>query len=121
MADNGTYVYFELGHTFEVAEDLTLRPAVGQGFGNSLRTRGYFSGLEKVEGFDHGGVMDTTLRVDLEYALTEYLTIGAYIAYHDYLFDGDMREAAAAYNGQWGGDHDRTWNVVGGLSATVSF
>lgn len=99
MADDGTYVYVELGHTFEVAENLTLRPAVGQGFGNSLRTRGYFSGLEKVEGFDHGGVMDTTLRVDLEYAVTEYLTIGAYIAYHDYLFDGDMREAAAAYNG----------------------
>jgi hypothetical protein len=121
MADDGTYVYFELGHTFEVAEDLTLRPAIGQGFGNSLRTRGYFSELEKVEGFDHGGVMDTTLRVDLEYAVTEYLTLGAYVAYYDYLFDGNMREAAAAYNGEWGADYDRTWNVVGGISVTVSF
>ena len=121
MADDGTYVYFELGHTFEVAEDLTLRPAVGQGFGNSLRTRGYFSELEKVEGFDHGCVMDTTLRVDLEYAVTEYLTLGAYVAYHDYLFDGNMREAAAAYNGEWGAGEDKTWNIVGGLSLTATF
>ena len=121
MADDGTYVNFELGHTFEICDGITLRPAIGQGFGNSLRTKGYFAELEKVEGFDHGGLMDTTLRVDLEYAVTEYLTLGAYVAYHDYLFDGNMREAAAARNGEWGGDHDRTWNVVGGLSVTVSF
>ena len=48
MADNGTYVNFELGHTFEISEDLTLRPAIGQGVGNSLRTKGYFGELEKV-------------------------------------------------------------------------
>ena len=121
MADDGTYVYFELGHTFELAESLTLRPAVGQGLGNSLRTKGYFSELEKVEGFDHGGLMDTTLRVDFEYAITDWLTFGAYVAYYDYWFDGNMRKAAAAYNGEWGAGCDKTWNVVGGLSITATF
>ena len=121
MADDGTYVNFEIGHTFELAEGLTLRPAVGQGFGNSLRTKGYFSELEKVEGFDHGGLMDTTVRLDLEYAITDWLTFGAYIAYYDYLFDGNMREAAAAYNGEWGAGEDKTWNGVGGLSLTATF
>ena len=121
MADDGTYVNFEIGHTFELAEGLTLRPAVGQGFGNSLRTKGYFSDLEKVEGFDHGGLMDTTVRLDLEYAVTDWLTFGAYVAYYDYLFDGNMRKAAAAYNGEWGAGEDKTWNVVGGLSLTATF
>ena len=121
MADDGTYAYFELGHTFELSESVTLRPSVGQGLGNSLRTRGYFSELEKVEGFDHGGMMDTTLRIDLEYALADWLTFGAYVAYHDYLFDGNMREAAAAYNGEWGAGENKTWNVVGGLSITATF
>ena len=59
--------------------------------------------------------------IDFEYAINDWLTLGAYVAYYDYLFDDRMREAAAAYNGQWGGDHDRTWNVVGGLSVTVTF
>ena len=121
MADNGTYVNFELGHTFEICDGLTLRPAIGQGLGNSLRTKGYFGGLEEVEGFDHGGLMDTTVKVELEYALTDWLTLGAYVAYYDYLFDDKMREAAAAYNGEWGSDEDKTWNFVGGISLTATF
>ena len=121
MADDGTYVYFELGHTFAVAEGFGVRPAVGQGFGNSLRTKGYFSELKKTQGFDHGGVMDTVFRVDFEYALAPWLTLGAYVAWHDYLFDGNMREAAAAYNAQWGSGCDRTWNAVGGVSLKASF
>ena len=121
MADDGTYVNIELGHTFEISEDLTLRPAIGQGVGNSLRTKGYFGELEKVEGFDHGGLMDTSIRLDLEYAITDWLTFGAYVAYYDYLFDGNMREAAAAYNGEWGAGEDKTWNFVGGISFTATF
>jgi hypothetical protein len=121
MADDGTYVNLEVGHTFEICECFTIRPAVGQGIGNSLRTKGYFAGLEKVEGFDHGGLMDTTIKVDFEYAITDWLTLGAYVAYYDYLFDDKMREAAAAYNGEWGSNEDKTWNFVGGLSLTATF
>ena len=121
MADNGTYVNFELGHTFEICDGLTLRPAIGQGFGNSLRTKGYFGELEKVEGFNHGGLMDTTIKLELEYKINDWLKLGAYVAYYDYLFDGKMREAAAAYNGEWGAGEDKTWNIVGGLSLTATF
>ena len=121
MADDGTYVNLEVGHTFEICECFTIRPAVGQGIGNSLRTKGYFAGLEKVEGFDHAGLMDTTIKVDLEYAINDCLTLGAYVAYYDYLFDNKMREAAAAYNGEWGSGEDKTWNFVGGISLTASF
>jgi hypothetical protein len=121
MADDGTYVNLEVGHTFEICECFTIRPAVGQGIGNSLRTKGYFAGLEKVEGFNHGGLMDTTIKVDFEYAITDWLTLGAYVAYYDYLFDDKMREAAAAYNGEWGAGEDKTWNFVGGLSLTATF
>ncbi len=121
MADDGTYVNLEVGHTFEICECFAIRPAVGQGIGNSLRTKGYFGGLEKVEGFDHGGLMDTTIKVDFEYAINDWLTLGAYVAYYDYLFDDKMREAAAAYNGEWGSNEDKTWNFVGGLSLTATF
>jgi hypothetical protein len=121
MADDGTYVNLEVGHTFEICECFTIRPAVGQGIGNSLRTKGYFAGLEKVEGFNHGGLMDTTIKVDFEYAITDWLTLGAYVAYYDYLFDDKMREAAATYNGEWGSNEDKTWNFVGGLSLTATF
>ncbi len=54
------------------------------------------------------GVESIDTFVDLEYALTDWLTLGAYIAYYDYLFDEKMREAAAAYNGQWGAGEDKT-------------
>lgn len=121
MYDNGTYASLTLGHEFEIYDGLTLTPSIGQGLGNSLRTKGYFAELEKVEGFNHGGLMDTTIKVELEYSINDWLTFGAYVAYYDYLFDDKMREAAAAYNAQWGARSDKTWNFVGGLSLTASF
>ena len=121
MLDEGTYVNFEIGHTFELTESLTLRPAVGQGFGNSLRTKGYFGEAEGVEGFDHGGLMDTSLRLDLEYAMTDWLTLGAYVAYYDYWLDSNMREGARAYNSMWGSACAHSWTFTGGLSVTATF
>ena len=122
MADEGTYVNLALAHTFETyIEGLSVTPSIAQGFGNSLRTKGYFAELEKVEGFDHGGLMDTTIKLELEYEINDWLKLGAYIAYYDYLFDDDMREAAAAYNAEWGAREDKTWNFVGGLSLTAAF
>ncbi len=123
MYDDGTYASLKLGHTFNFddVKGLSLTPSITQGFGNSLRTKGYFAELEKVEGFDHGGLMDTTIMLELEYKINEWLKFGAYVAYYDYLFDDDMREAAAAYNAQWGSGEDKTWNFVGGLSFTATF
>jgi hypothetical protein len=57
----------------------------------------------------------------LAYALSDALTLGLSVAYYDYLFDGALREAAAARNGEWGAGEDKTWNVVVGLSVTATF
>ena len=124
MADDGTYANFSVGHTFTLIGDeedsvLTFRPSVGQGLGNSLRTKGYFS--ETTEGFSHSGLMDTTIKGEFEWTLCENVALGAYIAYSDYWFDSNMRDAARAYNAEWGHAYDRSYNVVGGLSLTVRF
>ena len=122
MADNGTYVNLELGHTFAlIGEDddptLTFRPSVGQGFGNTQRTRGYELAA------DHGGVMETTIKGEFEWALCDHVALTAYIAYSDYWFDSKLRDGARAYNGGWGhGDkYADSWNVYGGVGVTVSF
>ncbi|MBQ6136925.1 MAG: hypothetical protein IJI73_06115 [Kiritimatiellae bacterium] len=124
MADDGTYVNLEIGHTFALVGDgeeptLTFRPSVAQGLGNSLRTKGYFA--DSSDGFSHGGLMDTTIKGEFELALCENVTLGAYIAYSDYWLDSNMRDAARAYNAEWGKSSDRSWNVYGGLALTVSF
>ncbi len=123
MADDGTYVNVNIGHTFslvdgETEEDdpvLTLKPSIGQGFGNTRRTRGY--GLAN----DHGGAMDTTLMCELEWAVNDWLSVGAYVAYADYWFDRRLRDGARDYNAEWGGSEDRSWNVFGGLGFTATF
>ncbi len=124
MADDGTYVNLELGHTFTLAGDgegptLTFKPSVAQGLGNSLRTKGYFA--DSSDGFSHGGLMDTTLKGEFELKLCENVSLAAYVAYSDYWFDSNMRDAARAYNAEWGKSSDRSWNVYCGLGVTVSF
>ena len=119
MADDGTYANFSVGHTFTLIGDeedsvLTFRPSVGQGLGNTRRNKAYL-------GKDKGGLMDTSIRGDLEWSICENLTLGAYVAYYDYLFDSRLRDGARDHNREWGsGCHD-SYNFVGGLSMTVSF
>ena len=124
MADEGTYVNLELGHTFALVGDdedptLTFKPSVAQGLGNSLRTKGYFD--ETSGGFSHGGLMDTTLKGEFELKLCDNVSLSAYVAYSDYWFDSNMRDAARAYNAEWGKSSDRSWNVYGGLAIALSF
>ena len=122
MADDGTYVNLEVGHTFVLVGDeedptLSFKPSFAQGVGNTLRTRGY--GLSE----DHGGLMDSTIKGELEWAVCDHVKVKAYIAYSDYWFDRRLREGARAYNGQWGhGDkYANSWNVYGGVGVTLSF
>jgi hypothetical protein len=130
MADNGTYVNFEVGHTFTLidgdkeSEDpiLTFRPSVGQGFGNTLRTKGYFSDScedRYGKGFSHGGLMDTSVKGEFEWSICDNLSLSAYIACYDYLFDGSMRDAARTYNR--GNSCKTSYNFVGGLALKASF
>ncbi len=127
MADDGTYFNLNVGHTFalvdgETEEDdpvLTFKPSIGQGFGNSKRTHGYFD--ESSGGFDHAGFMDTTVMGEFEWALCDWLSLGAYVACSDYLLDSNMRDAARDYNGEWGKSCDKSWNVYGGVALTATF
>lgn len=116
MLDDGTYVYFEIGHAFPVTDSLSIRPAVGQGFGDAKRSAAF----EQPE-FRHGGIMDSTVRIDLTYSVTEWLSLGAYAAYHDFLFDGNMRDAARRANRAWGSAVDRSWNFTCGVLMAVTF
>ncbi len=120
MADDGTYINLEVGHTFALVGDdedptLTFRPSIGQGFGDKHRTRGYELAA------DHGGVMDTTIKGEFEWALCDNVALTAYVAYSDYWFDSKLRDGARAYNGAWGSSCDHSWTFYGGMGVTVSF
>ena len=122
MADEGTYVNLEVGHTFALVGDdedptLTFRPSIAQGFGDKHRTRGY----ELAD--DHGGVMDTTIKGEFAWAICDHVALTAYIAYSDYWFDSKLRHGAREYNGAWshGSKYADSWNFYGGVGVTVSF
>ena len=130
MADDGTYVNFSIGHEFSIIDGaneddlpvLAFRPSIGQGIGNSQRAAGYFvkrKGSE--EALDHGGLMDTTIMGELTWNICENISLTGYVAYSDYLLDGNMRDGARAHNADWGGACDRSWNVYGGVALGVSF
>ena len=130
MADDGTYVNFELGHTFPLidgeGEDddpvLSFRPSVGQGFGNTQRAAGYFVKRKGSEdALDHGGLMDTTIKGELTWNICENLSLTGYVAYSDYWFDGTMRDGARAHNAAWGSSCDHSWNFYGGIALGLSF
>ena len=120
LADEGTYVNLEVGHTFDLigeGEDakLTFRPSFAQGGGNTQRTRGYSLAQ------DHGGMMDSTIKGEFAWALCENVKLKAYAAYCDYWFDRTLRHGAREYNGAWGGSNHRSWNFYGGVSLNFSF
>ena len=130
MADDGTYVNFSIGHEFSIIDGaheddspvLAFRPSIGQGIGNSQRAAGYFvkrKGSE--EALEHGGLMDTTIMGELTWNICENISLTGYVAYSDYLLDGNMRDGARAHNADWGSACDRSWNVYGGIALGVSF
>lgn len=116
IRDNGTYLSLELGHTFELTEDLTLRPSIAQGFGNRARVAAY--ACDDDGALEKAALMDTCVKLEAEYALTENLKLGGYVAYSDFLLAGSsMRDYARNYNESV---HD-SYNFFGGLSATLTF
>ena len=129
MADDGTYVNLELGHTFPLIDGegegddpvLAFRPSVGQGFGNTLRVRHYDFYAKNGEELDHGGLMDTTIKGELTWNICENVSLTGYLAYSDYWFDGNMRDGARAHNAAWGHGCDHSWNFYGGIALGLSF
>lgn len=126
--DNGTYLSLEIGHTFPLVDGegedgdpvLSLRPMVSQGFGNAQRVRGYLChDDEDMTPLDHAGLMDTTVRLDLTWKIADNVELGAYVAYVDFLFDREIRDASRIYESR--GRHEDSYNFIGGLSVTVNF
>lgn len=126
--DNGTYLNLELGHEFSLidgeGEDddpvLALRPSVAQGFGNSQRVAGYLcKDWDEETPLHHAGLMDTCLKLELTWNICDHVALAGYVAYYDFLFDRQIRDASRGYeaHGRW----DESWNFIGGLSLTVSF
>ena len=129
--DNGTYASLELGHTFSLIDSddeeddpvLALRPSVAQGVGNTQRVRGYLwlydAATDEDRPLDHGGLMDTCVKCELTWTVCDWLSLSGYVAYYDYIFDGNMRDAAREYTGR--ASDDNSYHFVTGLSLTASF
>ncbi|MGN0832930.1 MAG: hypothetical protein ACI4RD_04680 [Kiritimatiellia bacterium] len=117
IRDNGTYVAVEIGHSFNLLGDddetLVLRPSIAQGFGNRARVHAY------VEDVNEAALMDTLVKLDLTWKVGDFVEIGGYVGYSDFLFDSDVRHAARDYEarGKW----DESWNFIAGLSVSVGF
>ena len=133
MADNGTYVNLEVGHTIPLigrteeseSEDddepvLAFRPSVGQGFGNTQRVRGY-DFTNNGNALDHGGLMDTTIKGELTWKVCDHLKLTAFLAYSDFWFDSNIRDGARERNASWGKGCDHSWNFYGGVGVKVEF
>ena len=118
MRDDGTYLNLELGHTFELTDTISLRPSVAQGFGNKQRVRAYASTPDG-EPMDRAGLMDTMVKLELTWAVCDYVELSGYVAYSDFIFDSHMRRAAREYEAT--GRCTDSYNFVGGVAATLSF
>ena len=119
MRDNGTYLQLELGHTLELIEEtLTFKPSIAQGWGNAQRLRDYACRADD-EPLDYAALMDTVVKGEFEWTITDGVALSAYVAYSDFLFDAGVREAAARYEAT--GDCGRSWNFLAGAALTVSF
>ena len=67
----------------------------------------------------HAGLMDTCLKLELTWNICDHVALAGYVAYYDFLFDRQIRDASRGYeaHGRW----DESWNFIGGLSLSVSF
>ena len=134
MRDDGTYLNLEIGHTFNLLgeddETLTLRPSIAQGFGNKQRVKAYASKelwfYDEDEGpyseeapLDHAGLMDTLVKLELGWKLSDFCSVSGYVGYSDFLFDRRIRDASRRYEalGKW----DESWNFIAGLAVTMTF
>lgn len=126
IRDDGTYLNLSVGHVLPLVEGatasedggLSLRPSFAQGFGNAPRIRAY-ANTAHGEPLDHAGLMDSRVQCDLIWHVSERVTVSAYVAYSDFLFDAHVRGGARRHEatGEW----THSWSFLGGLAVSVSF
>lgn len=116
--DHGIYLNLDIGHPFALygdAEDplLALRFDVAQGWGDAHRNEAY-------SGVSRSGLMDTMLRLTLEWTPYPWLEIAPYVAYYEYIFDRHLRDGARRVS--YGGDPEtESWSFLGGVKVSVNF
>ena len=127
--DDGTYLNLEVGHTFSVVEGkeegdddiLAFRVSLAQGWGDKRRVVAYLPdvGNDEAEGLGRASMMDTCVKGELTWNITDGVSLGAYVAYYDYLFDSHARNSAKAYEAT--GSHTDSYSFVTGVSIAVAF
>lgn len=127
--DDGTYLNLEIGHTFSVVEGkeegdddiLAFRVSLAQGWGDKRRVVAYLPdvGNDEAEGLGRASMMDTCVKGELTWNITDGVSLGAYAAYYDYLFDSHARNSAKAYEAT--GSHTDSFSFVMGVSLAVAF
>jgi len=116
--DHGTYLNLDIGHSFSLVGDdaaptLAVRADVGQGWGDANRNEAY-SGVARC------GLMDTMIRLTLEWSPYSWLAIAPYAAYYEFIFDRHLRDGARHICS--GGDPTtESWNFLGGVKVSVGF
>ena len=103
---DGTYGMVAVGHSFELAEKVSLSLSASLGAADADYNAGYF-------GVDDAALNDLTVGAALPFAVLENLTVKPAINYV-YLPDSDVRDAAEALYGE-----DDA--VVGSLTASYAF
>ena len=103
---DGTYGMVAVGHSFELAEKVSLSLSASLGAADADYNAGYF-------GVDDAALNDLTVGAALPFAVLENLTVKPAISYV-YLPDSDVRDAAEALYGE-----DDA--VVGSLTASYAF
>ena len=127
--DDGTYLNLEVGHAFSVVEGkeegdddiLAFRVSLAQGWGDKRRVVAYLPdvGNDEAEGLGRASMMDTCVKGELTWNITDGVSLGAYAAYYDYLFDSHARNSARAYEAT--GSHTDSYSFVMGVSLAVAF
>ena len=103
---DGTYGMVAVGHSFELAEKVSLSLSASLGAADADYNAGYF-------GVDDAALNDLTVGAALPFAVLENLTVKPAISYV-YLPDSDVRDAAEEVYGE-----DDA--VVGSLTASYAF
>ena len=97
----------------EEKTELALRFDIAQGWGDAYRNKAY-SGVRET------GLMDTMIRLTLEWHPFPWLTISPYAAYYEFLFNQDIRDGARliSYSGR---RTNESWNFIGGVQCVMNF
>lgn len=116
--DHGIYLNLDVGHSFSIVGGdksplLALRVDVAQGWGDANRNDAY-TRVGKT------GLMDTMIRLSLEWMPYPWLKVTPYVAYYEYLFNPHLRDGARCIG--YGADRKtESWNFIGGVRIAVTF